>query len=106
MVQGPALTAVKSIVGNPTVVHPSENVTFQIRIDNTGTAAAENLLLSDQFPLNAAYVAGSMSWSLNSGPFTALSDSNDGVEASGADGRVFALTGSSSGWRAWARHKM
>ena len=66
-------------------------VTFQIRIDNTGTAAAGNLLLSDPFPLNAGLCrrfddAGRST----RGPFTALTDANDGVEASGGDGRAFA----------------
>ncbi len=90
VVQGPTLTAVKSIFGSPSFVHPSEAVTFDIRIDNTGTTAATNLLLSDPFPTNAAYVAGSMRWSLNSGPFTPLTDANDGGEGGGADGRSFA----------------
>jgi len=90
VVLGPTLAAVKSISGSPSFVHPLEVVTFDIRIDNTGTAAATNLLLSDPFPANAAYVAGSMSWSLNSGPFTPLTDANDGVEGGGADGRALA----------------
>jgi len=90
VVQGPLLQAAKTIVGNPSVVHPSETVTFQVQIDNNGTAAATDVFLSDPFPANAAYVAGSMSWSLNSGPFIGLSDASDGVEASGGDGRAFA----------------
>ncbi len=90
VVQGPLLQAAKSIVGNPAVAHPSEIVTFRVRIENNGTSAASNVFLSDPFPGNAAYLAGSMSWSLNSGPFAALSDANDGVEASGGDGRAFA----------------
>ncbi|MDX2437166.1 MAG: C25 family cysteine peptidase [Acidobacteriota bacterium] len=90
VVQGPELTALKSIVGDPAFVHPSESVTFQIHIDNTGTAAASNLFISDPFPSNAAYLAETMMWSLNSGPFTALSDTNDGDEGGGADGRAFA----------------
>ncbi len=65
-------------------------MTFEIRIENTGTTAATNLFLRDPFPTNAAYVAGTMSWSLNSGPFTALTDANDGAEGGGADGRSFA----------------
>ena len=90
VVQGPALTAVKSILGSPAFVHPSETVTFEIRIDNTGTAAATGLLLRDPFPGNAAYLAGSLSWSLNSGPFVPLSDADDGDEGAGADGRALA----------------
>lgn len=92
VVQGPALAAVKSIVGNPSFVHPSEAVTFDIRIQNTGTTAATNLFLRDPFPANAAYVPGTMSWSLNSGPFTPLTDANDGAEGGGADGRSFATS--------------
>ena len=90
VVQGPALTSLKTIVGNPSVAHPSETVTFQIQINNTGTTDANNVFLSDPFPGNAAYVTGSMSWSLNSGPFVALTDANDGFEAGGGDGRAFA----------------
>ncbi len=66
VVQGPALTAVKTIVGDPSFVHPNETVTFQIMIENTGTAAANNVFLCDPFPANAGYLAGTMMWSLNS----------------------------------------
>ena len=90
VVRGPELQALKTIVDDPAFVHPSETVTFQIHIDNTGTAAANNLFISDPFPSNAAYLAETLMWSLNSGPFTALSDANDGDEGGGADGRALA----------------
>ncbi len=86
VVEGPILSAVKSIVGNPVAVHPYEAMTFDIVLTNSGPAAADNVLIIDQFPLNTSYVAGSMQWSLNSGPFTALTDADDGDEGSGAEG--------------------
>ncbi len=90
VVIGPNLDAVKSIVGNPSVAHPYEVITFDIAIENTGTSAASNVFMTDPFPTNAGYVSSSIEWSLNSGPFVALTDANDGDEGGGADGRAFA----------------
>ena len=90
VVRGPALDALKSIVGAPTEVHPNEEIIFEIVITNTGSAAANNILLFDAFPANASYELESIRWSLNSTPFIGLTDASDGVEASGADGRAFA----------------
>ena len=90
VVIGPVLQAVKTIVGSPPVVHPNETVTFEIVIENSGSTTATNVFLSDPFPSNAGYEAGSIQWSLNGGPLTALTDANDGDEGGGADGRAFA----------------
>ena len=90
VVQGSALTSVKSIAGSPVVVHPNQIVTFDVLVDNTGSGAASNVIVSDPFPANASYVPGSMSWSLNSMPFVPLTDANDGDEGGGADGRALA----------------
>ena len=89
VVQGPALDALKSIVGDPAEAHPNESIAFEIVITNAGSADANNVLLSDAFPANASYQLQSIQWSLNSAPFVSLTDANDGVEASGADGRAF-----------------
>ncbi len=90
VVQGSALSSLKSIVGNPVVVHPNQIVTFDVLIENSGSGAASNVILSDLFPLNGTFVPGSMSWSLNSTPFVPLTDANDGDEGGGADGRALA----------------
>ena len=86
VVEGSVLTAVKSIIGNPPLVHPYELVTFNILLANTGSAAANNVRIIDQFPLNATYIPGSMQFSLNSGGFTSLTDADDGDEGGGAEG--------------------
>ena len=90
VVIGPALQAVKSIVGDPLLVHPNETVTFEVVIENNGNGAANNVFLSDPFPSNAGYQVESIQWSLNGGSLTALTDADDGDEGGGAQGRAYA----------------
>ncbi len=85
---GPDLVIDKITVGNPDPVHPNETVTYEVTVNNTGAGAADNLLITDFIQANATYVVNTMTWQLNAGGFNSLTDVNDGVEASGADGRL------------------
>ena len=89
---GPNLVIDKIAVGNPNPVHPGETVTFEVTVKNTGAGSASNLFITDPIQANGTYTANSMTWKLNAGAFNALTDANDGVEASGADGRLNAGT--------------
>ena len=73
-VVGPDLTISKSAVGNPSLLHPNELVTYEISVQNDGAGSAHNVFIEDLFPSNATYVSGTMEWSLNSGSFNSLTD--------------------------------
>ncbi len=89
IVEGPKLEAVKRIVGNPAVAHPFEALTFEVEVANTGSGIATDVIVVDPFPANATYVPGTIEWSLNSGPFVALTDADDGDEGGGAEGIAY-----------------
>ncbi len=89
IVEGPKLEAVKSAVGSPSIVHPLEPITFEVEVTNTGSGIADNVVVVDPFPANTTYVAGSMEWSLNTGPFVSLTDADDGDEGGGAEGIAY-----------------
>ena len=89
IVEGPALEAVKRAVGNPAVVHPLEPITFEVEVANTASGIANDVVVVDPFPVNTTYVAGSMEWSLNTGPFMPLTDADDGDEGGGAEGVAY-----------------
>jgi uncharacterized repeat protein (TIGR01451 family) len=77
-VVGPVLTEIKT---GPALLHPNEVFTFEVQVTNSGAGRATNLRIQD--PLagsNTTYVAGSMEWSVNSGPFTAVTDAADADE--------------------------
>jgi uncharacterized repeat protein (TIGR01451 family) len=75
-VMGPQLTQSKSATP-PTILHPGEVVTFDVLVQNVGSSVASNVTIRDPLPLNATYAAGSMSYSLNGGAFTTLTDAAD-----------------------------
>ncbi len=61
----------------PAVLHPNETAIFEIVVRNTGVAAATDLTIADQIPINTAYLPESMEWSLNSGSWRLLTDAVD-----------------------------
>ena len=67
---------------------PGDVLTYTVNLTDTSAAAHTNVLITDPIPADATYVASSMSWQLNGGGFTALTDTNDGDEGGGADGRA------------------
>ena len=71
---GPRLEFEKN---GPAVLHPNETAIFEIVVKNTGVAAATDLTIVDQIPINTSYLAESMEWSANSGPWQALTDAVD-----------------------------
>jgi uncharacterized repeat protein (TIGR01451 family) len=74
-VVGPVLAQVKT---GPALLHPNEVATFEVQVTNSGAGRATNLLITDPLAAsNTSYVAGTMQWSLNGGPFAALSDAAD-----------------------------
>jgi len=79
---------IKTIAGDPAVVHPGEVVTYEITVANGGAATADNVLVSDPVSSLASYVPGSIEWRLNAAPFAPLTDAADGLEGGGADGRA------------------
>jgi uncharacterized repeat protein (TIGR01451 family)/fimbrial isopeptide formation D2 family protein len=74
-VLGPNLVFSKS---GPSVAAPGDRLIFTIAVNNTGGAAATNLLVVDPFPLNTAYVASSMEYRLGAGVWLPLTDSTAG----------------------------
>ena len=55
-VVGPALTATKT---SPTTsARPGQVITFDVQVQNTGTAPADNVVVRDPLPSNATYVPG------------------------------------------------
>jgi uncharacterized repeat protein (TIGR01451 family) len=72
----------------PAVLHPNETAVFEIAVHNTGVAAANDLTIIDQIPINTCYVAESMAWSLNSGPWQSLTDAADFDQGSVVGGGV------------------
>lgn len=72
----------------PSIVQPGGFATFEISVLNTGVAAADDLTIIDSIPLNTSYIPGSMEWSLNSGPFTTLTDADDGDQGTVISGQV------------------
>ena len=74
-VVGPVLSQVKT---GPALLHPNEVFTFEVQVTNSGAGRATNLRIQD--PLagsNSTYVAGSMEWSLDNGPFASVTDAAD-----------------------------
>ncbi len=61
----------------PAVLHPNETAIFEIVVHNTGVAAANDLTIVDQIPINTGYLAESMEFSLNSGSWQSLTDAVD-----------------------------
>ncbi len=61
----------------PAVLHPNETAVFEIVVQNTGVAAANDLTIVDEIPINTSYLAESMEFSLNSGQFQSLTDAAD-----------------------------
>jgi len=79
-VVGPTLQISKS--GSPNPLHPNQVAAFELLIENVGTGPARTLVVTDALASsNTTYVPGTMSWSLNSGPFIPLTDANDADEA-------------------------
>ncbi len=89
IVEGPKLEAVKRIVGDPVVAHPYEVLTFEVEVANAGSGIATDVVIVDPLPANATSVPGTIEWSLNSGPFVALTDADDGDEGGGAQGVAY-----------------
>ncbi|MEO8359669.1 MAG: C25 family cysteine peptidase [Vicinamibacteria bacterium] len=76
VVVGPLLSITKS--GPPGPLHPNEVAPLELTIQNTGTAFARNLMVTDNVTGgNLTYVPGTLSASLNAGPFVALTDPTD-----------------------------
>ncbi len=61
---------------------PSGPVTVTLSYQNTGTASAASVLLTDALNAGLVYVAGSGRWSVSGA--AALTDANDGVEQAGS----------------------
>lgn len=61
-------------------------ITVTLSYTNSGTAPANNVVITDILPGTMTYVAGTGRWSVSGGPFplgTALTDATDGVEQAG-----------------------
>ncbi len=83
-VVSPVLEQTKS---GPSILSPGEVATFEILVQNTGAGSATNVLVRDPMTgTNMTYLAGSMEYSLNGGPFLALLDgaADDPAPAEGA----------------------
>ena len=80
-VVGPTVQITKS--GPPSPLHPNQLADFELLIANVGTGPARTLSVTDNLASsNTTYVPGTMSWSLNSGPFIPLTDGIDADQAS------------------------
>ncbi|MDX1431229.1 MAG: C25 family cysteine peptidase [Gammaproteobacteria bacterium] len=96
-VVGPDLVVAKGAVGNPATVGIGETVTYEITVSNAGAAAATGVFIQDPFPVNGTYVPGSMSFKINAGAFTALTDAGGDDEGEAFADRVeFSLIGATS----------
>ena len=74
VVVGPNLVVAKT---GSTILHPNETTTYTITVDNIGDGTANNVRIVDPFPANVTYVADSMEWRKNVGPFASVTDAAD-----------------------------
>jgi uncharacterized repeat protein (TIGR01451 family) len=70
-VQNPSTNAfVDNLGSNDVKYNPSSNITFQIKVTNTGTISATNVVVKDTLPTNVEYVSGPGSFDANTKVFS------------------------------------
>jgi uncharacterized repeat protein (TIGR01451 family) len=99
-VQGPVLNITKSILsvtlgGAASLAVPGATITYQVKVSNAGTGAANAVKIIDSVPANTTYVANSATITSNPGGFT-INNANPVVCSNNAVGALPAGAGNGS----------
>lgn len=82
--QDAALTVTKFVVDSP-AYKPGDVITYAIEGANTGTAPAQNVVITDAIPANTTYVPGSIRFGTVASTYATAAAMTDAVDADGCD---------------------
>lgn len=91
VVQDAVLTVVKSVSPSTGVI-PGDIVTFAITGTNSGTATAEDVVITDEIPANSTYVANSIRLGPVGGDYATAAPQTDAADGPGVDNADYNVT--------------